>query len=187
MYLQTHGLLLFQQLRLSAGIAKKKNFFQLPQNTGDVYGLSECSFRRGSVWVATFYLFRWRPITKMIFQMQIQNYAGIGPHTEVCSSAKGARIAWLPSGFSLSQVREHGLRVTHFGGGTANSELNPWLHCNLKLSQSRLSNMWPVTQQEVTGVSLTKMHSWNATMQGRWERLEGQDCGLGHRDRLFDL
>lgn len=40
---------------------------------------------------------------------------------------KGARIAWLQSGFSLSLVRGPGLRVTHLGesGGQPNSELNP--------------------------------------------------------------
>lgn len=131
------GLLLFPQLRLFAGIAKKKNFFQQPRSTGDmprshsVHGLSWCSFRRGFRWVATFYLFRWRLITKMIFQMQVQNYAGIGPHTEVCSSAKGARIAWLHSGVSLSQVREHGLRVTHLcvcvGGEGVHSQILSWI------------------------------------------------------------
>lgn len=73
--------------------------------------------------MAAFYLFRWQAITKMIFQMQTQNYAGIRPHMEVHSSAKDARISlaafWI---FTEPHERRTQFRVIHLVmvvGGTA--------------------------------------------------------------------
>lgn len=97
----------------------------------------DADFQRALVWVADAGQLRgWYP------ECRYRTTQAPG-HSQRYTAARGRKKAWLHPGVSLSPVREHCVESFTWGP-QPNSELDPRLRCNLKLSRNMLSYTLPV-------------------------------------------